>query len=85
MTENLATVFFLGIFLKTLTKNRVDGRKYEGEWVNGMQHGKGIFVNKFGERLEGLWKNGKREKWIKGPNTKSYLGKNWSGHIKYTY
>ena len=36
-----------------------DGSQYEGNWVYGKQHGKGLFIN--GKRIEqeGIWENGK--------------------------
>ena len=57
-----------------------DGRKYDGQWLNGKQHGKGIFfciINKFtkkfilgdyttanGKIQKGEWKDGKRLNWV---------------------
>ena len=40
-----------------------DGRRYKGEWKNGKQHGKGIFINDKGETRSGLWEDGKRIEW----------------------
>jgi hypothetical protein len=37
---------------------------YEGEWLNGKQHGKGKITVPGGERKEGIWENGKRIKWV---------------------
>jgi hypothetical protein len=34
-----------------------------GEWHEGKQHGKGIYVNKDGSRKEGIWEEGKRISW----------------------
>lgn len=42
--------------------NRPDGRKYEGEWVAGKQHGKGLYTNSKGETKEGEWVEGKKVK-----------------------
>ena len=43
---------------------RPDGRRYEGFWGNGKQHGKGIYYNAEGRRKEGEWNEGKRVRWI---------------------
>ena len=47
---------------------RPDGRRYEGEWANGKQHGKGTYTNAKGQRKEALWKDGKKDKWINSNN-----------------
>lgn len=39
---------------------RPDGRRYEGEWANGKQSGKGTYYNGRGEIINGKWKDGKR-------------------------
>ena len=39
---------------------RPDGRRYEGEWKNGKQSGKGTYYNIRGEAIVGEWKDGKR-------------------------
>ena len=36
-----------------------NGDKYEGEWVKGKYHGKGVYIYADGGRLEGSWENGK--------------------------
>lgn len=42
-----------------------DGRIYKGYWKNGKQSGEGEFYNpKNKEWKKGIWKEGKREKWI---------------------
>ena len=41
-----------------------DGRKYDGEWLNGKQHGVGIYHTSKGEIKKGEWKEGKRIKWV---------------------
>ena len=42
-----------------------DGRKYDGNWKNGKQDGEGKFYNpKNKEWKKGIWKEGKRIKWI---------------------
>jgi len=43
-----------------------DGRKYKGNWVNGKQHGRGIYVANNGVEREGEWIEGKRTKWLSG-------------------
>lgn len=45
-----------------LLRSRPDGRKYEGEWRNGKQHGKGRFTNLKGVVEEATWLEGKRVK-----------------------
>jgi len=40
--------------------SRPDGRKYEGEWKDGKQCGKGTYYNNKGEIITGEWKDGKR-------------------------
>ena len=42
---------------------RSDGRLYKGGWVNGLQHGRGVFVADNGQEREGEWKAGSRFKW----------------------
>ena len=37
-----------------------DGRKYEGEWKNGKQHGKGKYILLDGTIKTGIWEDGKR-------------------------
>ena len=39
-------------------KYRPHGHKYIGEWENGKQHGKGVFISKSGTRREGEWFKG---------------------------
>ena len=39
---------------------RPDGKKYEGEWFGGKQHGRGLYTNSKGEVVESEWKEGKR-------------------------
>lgn len=40
-----------------------DGRKYEGNWLEGKQHGKGKFTTSDGEEKYGEWDKGKRLNW----------------------
>ena len=44
--------------------SRPDGRKYEGQWHNGKQHGEGVYITAQGQRKKGEWKEGKRVRWI---------------------
>ena len=41
-----------------------DGRKYDGAWEEGMQHGKGEMTDKDGVTKQGMWENGTRTSWI---------------------
>ena len=42
-----------------------DGRQYDGNWKNGRQDGEGKFYNpKNKQWKKGIWKEGKRIKWI---------------------
>lgn len=41
-----------------------DGRKYDGNWKNGKQHGKGTYHSMKGEVKNGLWNEGKRDRWL---------------------
>ena len=43
---------------------RPDGKKYDGNWSEGKQHGKGLYTNVKGVSREGEWENGKRIKWL---------------------
>lgn len=38
---------------------RPDGRKYDGQWVNGKQEGQGTYTNEKGVTRVGDWKEGK--------------------------
>jgi len=55
-----ASVFLNGISFSVLS--RPDGRKYEGEWKNGKQHGKGKLINAKGEPKEYEWVEGRKIK-----------------------
>ena len=37
-----------------------NGSEYEGDWINGKKHGKGIIVFKDGARYEGEFQNGSK-------------------------
>jgi len=37
-----------------------DGRAYEGEWLNGNLHGRGIFTSADGNRYDGEWRDDKK-------------------------
>ena len=39
---------------------RPDGRTYDGEWLNGKQHGQAIYTNASGQRKRGTWLEGKK-------------------------
>jgi hypothetical protein len=41
-----------------------DGKRYEGFWSNGQQHGQGKFTNQEGKSRIGIWKEGARIKWL---------------------
>ncbi len=42
-----------------------DGRKYEGYWREGKQHGEGNYYTAKGKMRRGQWENGKRVAWLK--------------------
>merc|ERR1712217_105219 len=35
-----------------------DGRVYTGQWVNGNQEGTGVYVDRIGVELKGIWRGG---------------------------
>jgi hypothetical protein len=39
-----------------------DGSRYEGEWSNGLQHGKGKIVDANGKIVKGVWEAGIKKK-----------------------
>ena len=42
-----------------------DGRKYEGYWAHGKQHGLGRYlIPQDGKEKYGLWEDGKRTEWF---------------------
>ena len=43
---------------------RPDGRKYEGQWMNGKQHGEGVYTTSNGRTKRGMWVDGKRTQWL---------------------
>lgn len=43
---------------------RPDGRKYEGQWENGKQHGIGTYTTSGGKTKRGRWQEGKRTAWL---------------------
>ena len=45
-----------------------DGRRYEGYWANGKQHGQGRYIVSNKEVKVGIWEDGKRIKWLEGDN-----------------
>ena len=44
---------------KIINHYRPDGRRYEGQWKNGKQSGRGTYYNSKGEVTNGEWKDGK--------------------------
>ena len=40
-----------------------DGKRYDGMWENGRQHGEGKYISDDKVKL-GIWKEGKRIKWL---------------------
>ena len=40
-----------------------NGSFYEGEWMAGRMHGKGVFVDEFGEKWSGTFKEGVYDAW----------------------
>lgn len=45
-----------------------DGRKYDGEWKNGKQHGLGTYYSSKNEVKRGQWSEGKRIQWLDNAN-----------------
>ena len=41
-----------------------DGRKYDGQWLNGKQDGVGVYSTANGKSRKGEWKDGKRIAWV---------------------
>lgn len=41
-----------------------DGRKYQGGWKNGKQHGIGTYTSASGKTKQGEWSEGKRLHWL---------------------
>ncbi len=39
---------------------RPDGRKYDGQWLNGKQHGEGVYTTSNNKTKRGQWVDGKR-------------------------
>ena len=56
--------YLSGKIVLVVTIFRPDGRKYVGGWLNGKQHGKGMYISPNGQKREGEWKDGKRVRWI---------------------
>ena len=56
MFNNTTTInnYFKGVY------TWLDGRKYEGEWVDNNMHGKGIYTWKDGRKYEGDYANDKK-------------------------
>ena len=49
-----------------------DGRKFEGKWKNGVQEGEGL-MGRDGNMRKGVWKDGKRVKWMDEEENKNSL------------
>jgi hypothetical protein len=66
MTRRKAEAFFTGKSSRDhrLTGHRNDGRKYDGEWLNGKQDGVGNYTTASGKTKQGQWKEGKRVAWL---------------------
>lgn len=37
-----------------------DRRVYKGMWLNGVQHGEGVQIDKYGKQISGEWHEGQR-------------------------
>ncbi len=61
MTRSRASGYLTG---ERVVDERPDGRRYEGQWSNGKQHGSGVYYNSQGRRKEGEWNDGKRVRWV---------------------
>lgn len=48
------------VFFILSKQHRPEGKRYEGEWKNGKQSGKGTYRNAKGETIVGEWIDGKR-------------------------
>jgi hypothetical protein len=66
MTRKKVKVFSIGKIPNSIYKSiyRPDGRKYEGDWKNGKQHGVGIYTSASGKTKKGEWSEGKRIQWL---------------------
>ena len=54
----------IGIPTRFVCLIRPDGRKYEGGWLDGKQHGKATYTNAQKKVRVGIWQNGKRLEWV---------------------
>ena len=50
-----------------------DGRQYDGEWLNGKQHGFGRYLSSSEQEKYGEWKEGKRLRWIEKDQMPAHL------------
>ena len=52
----------LNLFLPVIVFDvcRTDGRVFDGQWRNGLQHGKGQYTNAQGKVRKGVWEDGRR-------------------------
>lgn len=55
---------YILISFNYLLLHRPDGYIYNGSWLNGLQHGKGIEIDPEGKEREGEWENGKWKNWL---------------------
>ena len=49
-------------FYNNLLYCRPDGRVFDGQWKNGLQHGEGTYTNTDGKIRSGRWDQGHRVK-----------------------
>ena len=47
-----------------------DGRVYDGQWRDGKQHGRGVFIKNEGTRRVGIWENGRNVEWLDNKDQK---------------
>ena len=59
-----------------------DGRKFEGLWSNGKQHGVGRYlIPSEGKEKTGIWEDGKRIEWIDGENIEKIADRYFEGSV----
>ena len=51
---------------------RPDGRKYVGQWLNGKQHGRGVYTNNIGEQVDAEWQDGKKVRLLGTESSKTF-------------
>ena len=62
-TRRKVMVFFIGKSCICIM-SRPDGRKYDGQWLNGKQDGSGNYTTASGKTKQGQWREGKRIAWL---------------------